>query len=166
MMPAEKDGDHSNDALSNEEMAAFDKIMGEIEDQEVKKLSGSSNGPETEDSGEQTLPEGAASTAENRLDASDNEKGREDDDGLDADQQKAFESIMTQIEGGGSGDDVMPARKRRRKTSRRLKQRTIFPPSWKRWFRRPMKRRMIRPPSRKRAMTVLTRTSKKPLRAS
>ena len=29
------------------------------------------------------------------------EKG---DDGLDADQQKAFESIMTQIEGGGSGD--------------------------------------------------------------
>ena len=105
IMPAEKDADHSSDAISNEEMAAFDKIMDEIEDQEAKKVSGSGNSPESGESGGQTLPEDEASAPEDRLVASDNETGKEGDDGLDADQQKAFESIMSQIEGGGSGDD-------------------------------------------------------------
>ena len=105
IMPAEKDGDHSYDAISNEEMAAFDKIMDEIDDQEAKTASGSGNGPETGESGGQTLSETETLAAEDRLETSDNETGKESDDGLDADQQKAFESIMSQIEGGGSGDD-------------------------------------------------------------
>jgi hypothetical protein len=105
IMPAEKDGDHSSDAISNEEMAAFDKIMDEIDDQEAINVSGSGSGPETGESGGQTLSENETSAAEDRLETSDNETGKESDDGLDADQQKAFESIMSQIEGGGSGDD-------------------------------------------------------------
>jgi hypothetical protein len=104
-MPAEKDGGHSSDAISNEEMAAFDKIMDEIEDQEEKKISGATYDPETEESSEQAFPEGLELADGDRLETSDNEKGMDADDGLDADQQKAFESIMSQIEGGGSDDE-------------------------------------------------------------
>jgi hypothetical protein len=112
----ENSGDDNADTMSDQEMAAFQKIMDEIEDQEEDKL----NGPARKD--DETAPEapqdqqaepeatddfaaelekvaGAADPAEN-----DPSTDNDDDAHLDEDQQKAFESIMAQIEGGGADE--------------------------------------------------------------
>jgi hypothetical protein len=89
---AESSQDRSND-LSDDEMAAFKKIMGDIEGQENEKLNGTAN------SGNHEGPPIPPST--NTVDP---RPGDDDDDGLDADQQKAFESIMAQIGGVGGTD--------------------------------------------------------------
>ena len=80
--------------MNADEMAMFNQIMGEIEGQE-KTESQSKRGDEpqkTENLGS------APSATEHQNDPH--------DDGLDEDQQKAFESIMAQIE---SGDEPAPA---------------------------------------------------------
>jgi hypothetical protein len=69
----------------------------------------------------------AADPAEN-----DPSTDNDDDAHLDEDQQKAFESIMAQIEGGGA-DEGESASEAPQDQQAEPGPRMILPPNWKRW---------------------------------
>ena len=117
--PLEKNSDDSSDNLGVDELAAFEKIMGEIKGQEDDKLNGTAIGSGTEAKDEQELDEKELSTLNDVIEAMDTENnvGADipdstsaevplseggGDENLDEDQQKAFESIMAQIEAGNT----------------------------------------------------------------
>lgn len=119
--PSENSGGDNPDDMSADEMAAFQKIMGEIEDQEVDKLNGSAQSVQTEEKDRLSLTDGDPANHNDLIEVTDNEEdtgvdahgssdeknslSEEDADAsLDEDQQKAFESIMAQIEGNGNHD--------------------------------------------------------------
>lgn len=86
--------ENETDALSDDELAVFRKIMGEIEGQE-------DGGDKPADNADLNAEEQERlqSILESTEDVKEGANTAGDDD-LDADQQKAFESIMAQIEGG------------------------------------------------------------------
>ena len=98
-----------DDEMTAEEQAAFEKIMGEIGDSEDANNGDAADAKDSSDeqpeAGEDDFAAElkkvaqAADTADETTAAS--ASGSTDDDELDEDQQKAFESIMAQIEGGG-----------------------------------------------------------------
>ncbi len=104
----EKNSDDGADTMSADELAAFEKIMGEIEGQEEDQTSSTPMDAEIEADDELAKRDGVIEV----FDTGDNtgvdtpgsgnvEAPPPDDDsdeGLDEDQQKAFESIMAQIE--------------------------------------------------------------------
>ena len=100
--PQDSVGDAPED-LSAEEMAVFQKIMGEIEDPDPDTLTTDSGNGDDELSDEEQaeLSEVLESLSVEDSKAPDSEDGTDDED-LDADQQKAFDSIMAQIEGSDS----------------------------------------------------------------
>ncbi|WP_319409976.1 hypothetical protein [uncultured Desulfosarcina sp.] len=107
--------------LNADELAAFKKIMGEIDGQEEEKLNDANKGSgfEEKDDPELTKDElaqlnGVIETinSENQTDKDipdstikeDTPSDEGGDESLDEDQQRAFESIMAQIESGGAGN--------------------------------------------------------------
>jgi len=99
--------------LNEDETAAFNKIMGEIDSQEEKKLSGSPKDTGTGEINEQELSEDESAAINQEIETviSENTTGAEavdtedsGDEALDEDQQRAFESIMAQIESDGLAD--------------------------------------------------------------
>ncbi|WP_054691015.1 hypothetical protein [Desulfosarcina cetonica] len=99
--PAGEDSaaENETDALSDDELAVFRKIMGEIEGQEDGDDKPADNADLNAEEQErlQSILESTEDVKEGANTAGDAD---DDDDDLDADQQKAFESIMAQIEGG------------------------------------------------------------------
>ncbi|MBC2713136.1 MAG: hypothetical protein HGJ94_19735 [Desulfosarcina sp.] len=118
----EKSSNKSSDDMNADEMAAFKKIMGEIEGQEKENLNGTANGVGTGEKDDQALTEDELAKLNEEIEAHNSESptGTDisdsttaetppsedgDDESLDQDQQKAFESIMAQIEGNGEADE-------------------------------------------------------------
>lgn len=110
---ASPDGDSqdSSDEMNTEELAAFNKIMGEIEAGDDTNTDSPSDG----DTVSETIPDSTDDFSvelEKRSQAADagesDAAGKTADDAaadeLDEDQQKAFETIMAQIEGGDNSD--------------------------------------------------------------
>jgi hypothetical protein len=107
-------------SMSADEMAAFEKIMGEIEDQEADKLNGpAQNAGDTAADAAQGEAGGPAPTddfsdelekvvkeADGGSQPPDVDAVEDGDANLDEDQQKAFESIMAQISGDDSAADT------------------------------------------------------------
>lgn len=114
--PQEISQDTSAD-MKEDELAAFKKIMGDIDDQEEKQSSGSLNATGTGDKDEQEVSEEESAalnedietlTSENPSKAESVDSEDSQDERLDEDQQKAFESIMAQIESDGLVDADSP----------------------------------------------------------
>ena len=80
---SDKNNHDSSDDLSADELAAFNKIMGDIEGKEEEEFN----------AGDTDMP--------GSTNAGGPQSETDDDQRLDEDQQQAFESIMAQIEGGG-----------------------------------------------------------------
>lgn len=83
--------DKVSEEMSAEETAMFNQIMGEIEGEEKPR-------DQVDTAERATTPQSASLPQDDPQ-----------DDGLDEDQQKAFESIMAQIEGGAQSDDGVAA---------------------------------------------------------
>jgi hypothetical protein len=116
--PQESSHDRSED-LNADELAAFQKIMGDIDSQEEEKLNGSASHTEAAGTKDAVLTEDERATASEAIQSID-DKDRpgvdnppattaeddlatdDGDESLDEDQQRAFESIMAQIESGGA----------------------------------------------------------------
>ena len=94
--------DHQED-LNDDEMAVFQKIMGEIDGQEEQAADTSSRSGDLP-AGNDELTEKEQAELNNVLESMEVEDSGEEEP-LDEDQQKAFDSIMAQIEGG---DDEQP----------------------------------------------------------
>ena len=102
------EADGMPDEMSAEEQDAFNKIMGEIEGNGNSEPGEDKNEAEADDGSvseedfaaelEKVVQQAGADSDENADAGSDGEDG----DDLDEDQQKAFESIMSQIEGSDS----------------------------------------------------------------
>lgn len=115
--PGKSSPDRSED-MSADELAAFEKIMSEIDSQEEEKSDGNAKDSAGAEKNEQTSIEDEpvkssdaieSTNRENRtaVDAPDSANAAAvpatdaGDESLDEDQQRAFESIMAQIESGG-----------------------------------------------------------------
>ncbi|MFO7715661.1 hypothetical protein [Desulfosarcina sp.] len=94
---------NDDESLDAEQQKAFESIMAQIEG---GGADADTEAPSDDFSAEleMVVNEAAAAEAGGPMD----ETGNESDQGLDADQQKAFENIMTQIEGGGADADTEP----------------------------------------------------------
>jgi len=102
------EADGPSDEMSAEEQDAFNKIMGEIEGSDDSASNADENAAEEDDGTvseadfaaelEKVVQQAGADSEE----SADADLDGEDGDDLDEDQQKAFESIMSQIEGGDS----------------------------------------------------------------
>ena len=99
--------------MNEDELVAFQKIMGDVDRQEEKQSDGSPNDTRTGEKDEQERGEGDPAalsedidpiTSQNPTDAEAVNSEDRGDDSLDEDQQKAFESIMAQIEGDDLAD--------------------------------------------------------------
>jgi len=105
------EADGPSDEMSAEEEDAFNKIMGEIEgsgdsesgaeEEEAKENDGTVSEEDFAAELEKVVQEAGADTQE----TDDAEPGGDSEEDLDEDQQKAFESIMSQIEGGGDSEE-------------------------------------------------------------
>ena len=118
---AEKSSQDRSGDLTEDELAAFQKIMGDIDDQEEEKLNGTAKATGTAEKDKQALTEDKLARLSEEIetinsedhtgvdipDSTKTEAVHSDDGGdesLDEDQQRAFESIMAQIESGGLAD--------------------------------------------------------------
>ncbi len=109
--------DHSEE-LNTDELAAFKKIMGEIGGQEEARLTDPDNGAGSGEKDRPAMTEAEQAKGKEGMNREDHQAAgipdgsladspqpeEGDDESLDEDQQKAFESIMAQIEGAGSAD--------------------------------------------------------------
>ena len=118
--PGKGSNDNSED-MSADELAAFKKIMGEIDGQEEEKSSGTAKASGNEKKDDQELTGDELAQLNGAIEAigseDDNDEDLPDsaskmatpaedvgDESLDEDQQRAFESIMAQIESGSTGN--------------------------------------------------------------
>ncbi len=99
--------------MNEDELVAFQKIMGDVDRQEEKQSDGSPNDTRTGEKDEQERGVGDPAAlsedidpiiSQNPTDAAPANSEDRGDDSLDEDQQKAFESILAQIEGGDLAD--------------------------------------------------------------
>ncbi len=103
--------------LNEDETAVFHKIMGDIDSQEEKQLSGSPKDTGNGEKNEQELSDDESAAINEEIETVINENTTEaeavdsedtGDEDLDEDQQRAFEDIMAQIESDGLADAGSP----------------------------------------------------------
>ncbi|MCB2146628.1 MAG: hypothetical protein KQI81_09150 [Deltaproteobacteria bacterium] len=111
----------SSEDMNAEELAAFKKIMGDIDSQEEEKLNGTAEASGNEEKEDPALTEDELAQLNGVIETINSENGTDEDspgstikkaapaedigdESLDEDQQRAFESIMAQIESGGAGN--------------------------------------------------------------
>ncbi|BBO87368.1 hypothetical protein [Desulfosarcina ovata] len=101
--------ENDSDTLSDDELEVFKKIMGEIEGEEDGEAKPSDDASSSAD-GNPILSENEQREIEAVIDSIGDEPAEDTDtdkaDDLDEDQQKAFDSIMAQIESGEGADAV------------------------------------------------------------
>lgn len=109
--PPDEERQERSEEMNAEELAAFNQIMGEIEGGDDTDAESPSDGdteaqsdPNSADDFSTELEKGVKTTAVGESDGAGKASDQAAADDLDEDQQKAFEQIMAQIEGGDHTD--------------------------------------------------------------